>query len=262
MTWQMRPIQKKAILNMNSSLYKEMTFMRKTACLCFLLGCIKFGFAQMAPCQSAYDNMFNNSYAGTSYIPGPMPVPLNTDIRGVIDARTDVDYYKFYITTGGTIRLRLFNLPTNYHLRLVNSIGNTILTSANSGTNNEVINYTATSNTEYFALVYPANNRSFNASACYTVRIETITATRLTDSPSEVRMQVFPNPVNDKLTVRLFDEPAAVRVAIINVQGMVVAEKAAAEEVVFDLSDIPAGFYLVDVYNAQGLVSREKVVKQ
>jgi hypothetical protein len=51
----------------------------------------------------------------------------------------------FYITTGGTIRFWFSNLPANDQLRLVNSLGNTNLSAANSRRNNEVINYTATS---------------------------------------------------------------------------------------------------------------------
>lgn len=220
--------------------------------------------AQMAPCQSAYDNMFNNTYAGTSYIPGPMIVPLNTDINGVINTGADVDYYQFYITTGGTIRLRLSNLPANYQLRLVNCIGNTILTSASSGLNNEVINYTASSSTYYFALVYPANNRTFNATSCYKLRVETITATRLSgnERADDMPILAYPNPVNDQVTVKLPAMEEPLRVMIVNVQGKTVIERTTdQEEPAFDFSELPAGLYLVEVFGSQGRVGREKVIK-
>lgn len=238
--------------------------MKKIYLSLFLLGMVSITQAQMAPCQSAYDNMFNNTYAGTSYIPGPMMVPLNTDINGVISAGADVDYYQFYITSGGTIRLRLANLPANYQLRLVNSIGNTILTSANSGLKNEVINYTASSSTYYFALVYPANNRTFNATSCYKLRVETITATRLSeDEPVEaLPVLAYPNPVNDQVTLKLpvMEEP--LRVVILNVQGKTVIERTTdQEETTFDFSQLPAGLYLVEVNGSQGLVGREKLIK-
>lgn len=232
-----------------------------------LYGIVSSAQAQVIPpCQSAYDNMFNNTYAGTSYFPGPMWIPLNTDIKGAINVSNDVDYYKFYITTGGTIRLRLTTLPANYHLRLVNSMGNTIITSARSGTNNEEINFTASSATEYLALVYPANNRTFNANSCYNLRVETISATRLTEDQPQVtamNIQAYPNPANSQMTVKLSGIQEQLRIAIVNIQGKTVIERTTdQEENIFDFSDLPAGLYLVDVYGEQGLVASEKVMKQ
>lgn len=125
----------------------------------------------VSACRSLYDSNSNNSYTETAYFPGPMTIPLNTDIAGSIDAQTDVDYYKFIPAVTGPVSITLANLPANYDLRLVNSLGTTITTSARSGTTSEFINFMATGGITYFALVYPNNRRTFSASACYVLRV-------------------------------------------------------------------------------------------
>lgn len=135
-------------------------------------------YAQVPSCAGAYDTDFNNDYTSTHYFPGPMAIPLNANVNGRISNAGDIDYYKFTITNQGTIFLTLSNLPANYNLKLVNSLGNTLSTSARSGTSPETINFTVASNTVYYALVYPANNKTFNANACYTLRVSTGTASR------------------------------------------------------------------------------------
>jgi hypothetical protein len=110
-----------------------------------LLGVTSRNQASIAAYWSAFDMMFNNTCSDTSCFPGPMLFPPTTHINGMMDAGTNVCYYKFYITTGGIIRLGLSNLPANDQLCLMNSLGNTLLIAANSRRNNEVINYTATS---------------------------------------------------------------------------------------------------------------------
>jgi hypothetical protein len=122
-------------------------------------------------CRSLYDSDSNNSYTETAYFMGPMTIPLNADISGSIDAQGDADYYKFIPSVSGRITLTLTNLPANYDLRLVNSLGATLVTSARSGTTSEVINFTATGGVTYFALVYPSSRRTFNAAACYVLRV-------------------------------------------------------------------------------------------
>ena len=80
--------------------------MKKIYLILLLSALSNFLHAQ-STCRSAYDTNTNNVYSPTSYFPGPMPVPLNTDIYGTIDSGTDVDYYKFNITTSGSIRMSL-----------------------------------------------------------------------------------------------------------------------------------------------------------
>jgi hypothetical protein len=214
-------------------------------------------------CASAYDNSFNNSHIGTHYSPGPFTIPLNADINGRIEVASDVDYYKFYITTGGSITLTLRNLPANYNLNLVNSQGRSIVTSARTGTSSETINFTATANTEYFALVYPVNNKTFNAKFCYTLRVATGTATRVS-APVLDGGALYPNPVVSVLNLRLdnISNPAQIRVT--NAMGAVVHQQNTNQIITpINLRNIPAGIYIIDVIDSDGnQLYRDKFIRQ
>lgn len=227
----------------------------------FLLA-FQYGQAQTT-CASAYDNSFNNSHIGTHYFPGPFAIPLNTDINGRIEVASDIDYYKFYITTGGTITLTLRNLPANYNLNLVNSQGKPIATSARAGTSSETINFTAASNTEYFALVYPVNNKTFNARSCYTLRVATGTATRMS-APIIEGASVYPNPASSVLNLRLDNLNSIAQIRIMNTMGVIVLQQNTNQNMTpINLKNIPAGMYMIDVINTDGTtIYRSKFVRQ
>jgi hypothetical protein len=218
---------------------------------------------QSQTCASSYDNAFNNSHTPTHYFPGPFAIPLNTDINGRIEAANDIDYYKFFITTGGTITLTLRNLPANYNLNLVNSSGRSIATSARSGTSSETIHFTATSNTEYFALVYPANSRTFNSGSCYTLRVSTGTAARVS-ALSFDNAVIYPNPARQMVNLRLDDIQGMAQVRVINLLGALVKQQTTTQAVTpINLSGLPGGMYMVDVINAEGnTIYRGKLVKE
>lgn len=236
--------------------------MYRISILAVLLFSIQYGHAQTT-CASAYDNTFNNSHTGTHYFPGPFAIPLNTDINGRIEVASDIDYYKFYITTGGTITLTLRNLPANYNLNLVNSQGKPIATSARTGTSSETINFTAASNTEYFALVYPANNKTFNALSCYTLRVATGTATRL-GAPIVEGASLYPNPASSVLNLRLDNLNASAQIRIMNAMGALVLQQNTNENMTpINLKNIPAGMYIIDVIDTDGTtIYRSKFVRQ
>lgn len=172
-------------------------------------------FTTTAPtvtCPGSYDVSTNGSTAGAATI------PLNTDVFGLINPKGDNDYYKFVITTGGTITLSLTNLPADYHLALLNSSGSALQTSANGGTANESIARTVTAGT-YYARVYPKNNSASNASNCYTLRVQTGTASRMAEELIvSNKLSVSPNPAastvnvsfsakaGDKATISILDQ--------------------------------------------------------
>ncbi len=87
-------------------------------------------------CPGIYDTGTNGTTGGAATI------PLNTDVLGTVSVRGDNDYYRFVITTGGTITISLTALPANYDLALLNGSGATLQTSANNGTASETINTT------------------------------------------------------------------------------------------------------------------------
>jgi hypothetical protein len=203
-------------------------------------------------CQSAYDNNFNNNTTANQYWPGPAPIPLNTNINGIISSGSDVDYYKFYITTGGTISVSLTNLPANYNLRLCNSNGSSIAQSNASGTANENINYTVTSNTWYFALVLPKSSNGFNANACYTLRVSTGTATMpeapdsegLNDLVKKVDVELYPNPASDQVTIdyTAFTVSGQATLKLINSLGQeLLTQPILQSRTTLNVSELPSG---------------------
>jgi len=57
-------------------------------------------------CQSSYDVSTNGTL-----LSGAAVIPFNTGITGLISPTGDLDYYKFTITTGGTITVTLSGMP-------------------------------------------------------------------------------------------------------------------------------------------------------
>ncbi len=139
-------------------------------------------------CPGAFDVSTNGTTAGAATI------PLNTDVFGLIEVQGDNDYYKFNISTGGTITVLLSTLPADYQLALLNSAGTVLQTSSNTGTANETINRTVTAGF-YYVRIYPKNKGAWNAVSCYTLKVQTGTATRI--EPSAIagnKFTVSPNP--------------------------------------------------------------------
>ena len=203
-------------------------------------------------CPGIYDVSTNGTTAGAATI------PLNTDVKGLINVSGDNDYYKFIITTGGTITLSLTTLPANYQLALLNSSGTTLQSSTNSGTNNETINATVTAGT-YFARVYPRNNNAFNATNCYTLRVQTGTASRSTgleivEMVSD-KLSISPNPVAYSANL-LFNSAVMgnAEVTITNQLGSIVFIKtitvAEGENIkMLDVSKLSNGLYYIKLQN-------------
>lgn len=207
-------------------------------------------FTTAAPpvtCPGIYDVSTNGSTSGAALI------PFNTDIKGLLSPSGDNDYYKFIITTGGTITMTLTTMPANYHLRLLNSSGNTVQTSNNSGTNNETISRSVTAGT-YYARVYPQGGAN-NATNCYTLKVQLGTASRnegfevVEMSPG--KLSVSPNPVANIANL-LFNVKAAgmADVIVTDQQGSVVLRRLmsvkAGENIrTLDVSRLAPGFYYV-----------------
>jgi hypothetical protein len=146
-------------------------------------------------CTDAYET--NNSLSAAKTI------SVNSNISAVLGTSTDADWFKFSNTsTAKNIRVTLSNLPADYDLRLYNSVGTLLSTSANGGTSAEQIKYNnATVGTYYIRVT--GYNRAFNASACYTLRAD-ISSTAfklngegeniLNESKENTFFEVYPNP--------------------------------------------------------------------
>lgn len=233
---------------------------------------VQANFSTTSPsCASALDNATNNTVAGSAVI------PFNTNVTGLINVGSDVDHYRFTITTAGTITITLTTLPANYNLRLVNTNGRTVLvTSAQSGTRNETITRSMTPGT-YYVRVYPTNTRTFNATRCYTLRVALGTATRLArvaageantgaiKTGSDVALGSFygfPNPVQNTLNLNLSGFKGTSQVVVYNMNGKRMMSKLTANtNTTLDFSRLPKGIYMLRVFNANGNSGNMKVIK-
>ncbi len=209
-------------------------------------------------CANAYDVSTNGTTSGAA------TVPFNTNVTGLVSPSGDVDLYKFVISTGGTITLSLTTLPADYDLRLLNSAGTQLAISQNGGTTSETINYTAAAGT-YYARVYGYNNAN-NASSCYTLKVQLGTAAKgVEDVPlysSKKMLQVYPNPVNDRLNVLLTGYEGVSEIRVTDVNGRQVAVARSAQAITqIDLSRFARGVYFVQVITAGGEVLNTRVVK-
>ena len=209
-------------------------------------------------CVSTYDNTANNT-SNNATATAPV-IPFNTNVTGQISTGGDVDHYKFTITTGGTITLTLTTLPANYNLRLVNSAGTVLVTSASSGTTNETINYTAAAGV-YYARVYASNSTTFNATSCYTLKVQLGTATK--ELYTDNSLEVFPNPVQNILNVDLKGTEGVSVIQLFDINGtQVMSKRTSSVRSQMNLAKLPAGIYLMKVVKDGIVVSKTKVVKQ
>ena len=231
------------------------------------------GFVQSAnfttPCASTLDNGSNGNTSGAAVI------PFNTDVKGLINVGSDVDLYKFTITTAGSVTLSLTTLPANYNLQLLNSAGALLLTSAKTGTTAESITANVTANTVYYARVYSSKSTIFNASSCYTLRVALGgTATRMaadmTGSANPISADgelgkgnviAYPNPVKNLLNISMIT--AGNDITLFNSKGeQVMRTEATGVNSQLDVSKLAAGLYLVKISKEGKLVSQLKVIKQ
>lgn len=209
-------------------------------------------------CPGAYDVSTNGSTGGAAVI------PFNTDVRGTISPSGDVDNYRFNVNTGGPVVITLTTLPANYQLRLLNSAGNILVTSASNGTANETINYTVSGGTFYYVRVYPKGNAN-NATNCYTLRVQANGATtRGGDGEliTSARVNVFPNPAGGKLNVAIDDLQSSTTLQVYNVMGKLVMQQQTNKAITeMNIAKLPAGIYMLNINNGNAVRS-VKFVKE
>lgn len=215
----------------------------------------QFSTSAAGACPSTYDVSTNGNRSGAATI------PFNTDIKGLINPTGDVDYYRFVITTGGTITVTLTTLPADYDLRLYRNNSN-VASSSNAGTANETINYTATANTYYARVV--GFSGAFNAASCYILKVQLGTASMAEPMLVEAtKVRVFPNPVNDELSVNVRDISGPVTVNIYDMQGRIVLSQQVTQSGSLNVSKLTKGVYFVRMTDQKGEhVAEEKIVKQ
>jgi Metallo-peptidase family M12B Reprolysin-like/Secretion system C-terminal sorting domain/Fibronectin type III domain/Bacterial pre-peptidase C-terminal domain len=214
----------------------------------------QFTTTAVSTCPGIYDVSTNGNASGAAQI------PLNTDVRGLINPSGDNDYYKFTITTSGTATITLSTLPADYDMRIYNTNGTSQLAiSQNGGTTNETNTRTYSPGT-YFVRVYGYQNAN-NATQCYTLRVATGTATRAVEQPVDV-ITIYPNPVRNELSINANGNGEALTINVFDMFGKRVLTKQTAGSTKLGTEKLGKGVYLVTVTNAKGqVIKQEKVVK-
>ena len=214
-------------------------------------------------CPGIYDVSTNGTTSGAATI------PLNTDIKGLVNVSNDNDYYKFIITTGGTITLTLTTLPANYQLALLNSAGTVMQSSTKTGTTSETITGTATAGT-YYARVYPKSTSTFNSSICYTLRIQTAAAAKGINVDNMVssisnQFNVYPNPASNIANLAFNAEVNGnAAISVISQTGSVVLSKTlavneGANTRKLDIANLANGIYFIKIQTGS-LIQMAKLV--
>jgi Secretion system C-terminal sorting domain/Bacterial pre-peptidase C-terminal domain/Fibronectin type III domain len=211
-------------------------------------------------CPGPYDLSTNGTTGGAATI------TLNTDVKGTVSPKNDIDHYKFTITTGGTITVSLTTLPANYDLAVLNSIGTQIGISKNKGSKNELISLNVAAGT-YYAKVIPVGTAN-SATSCYTLKVQTGTASRTiaTATPENVNpefaINLFPNPAGDQLNVSMEGVERNAEIKVYNLMGKLVMQRQTNTLLTqLNISKFPAGIYLLNVNNGSE-TKAAKFVKQ
>ncbi|MDB5205545.1 MAG: type sorting protein [Flavisolibacter sp.] len=220
----------------------------------------QFATTAASTCPGIYDVSTNGTASGAATI------PFNTDVKGLISPANDNDYYKFVITTGGTISVTLGTLPADFDLALYSSNGTTRLArSQNNGTTIETINYTAAAGT-YYVRAYGYNGAT-SASSCYTLKVQLGTAT-LQELPQvnaeNLTVKLFPNPTKDKLSVYLLGDNTRKNLTLFDVAGRAVYSQQLNEMfTTLNLQNLRNGVYVIKISTQDGkLLYTEKIVKE
>ena len=215
--------------------------------------------ATTSSCPGTYDNSTNGTMSGAAQI------PFNTDIKGTISSSTDVDYYKFVISTGGTITVTLGTLPADYDLKLYNSAGTQVGLSQNGGTTGETISYTAAAGT-YYAYVYGYSGAN-SSTVCYTLKVALGTASRQAD-PSlvngKVKVDVYPNPVAQTLNVSATGFEGRGQLRVLDASGRPVLQQGLLRSnTALSVQSLARGVYYLQVTGADGtVIGQARFVKQ
>ena len=205
-------------------------------------------------CPGPYDVSTNGTISGAAEI------SLNTDVKGTIAPKNDIDHYKFTISSYGTINVWLTTLPANYNLAVLNSSGSQIGISQNNGSQSESIPLNATAGGIYYAKVFPKGTAN-SALSCYTLRVQTVTATRVITTATPVTatatkenvnpnfaINLFPNPAGDQLNVSVEGDNRKTQIKVYNLMGKLVMQQGSGDTLTqLNISKLPAGFYLVHV---------------
>ena len=179
------------------------------------------------------------------------PIPFNTIVKGKIKQSGDVDYFKFTIKQKGAIKATMTNLPADFDLYIYSSSGALAATSKKWMTLDESVQVTLSAG-DYFVKIV-AFNGAFNADDCYSLMIELITASVQSLEPRSNAFDVaaFPNPVKDKLNIKIMSSGNSFsHIIVVDVNGKVLQKiKTFSDLNQIDLSNFVSGTYFLKIMN-------------
>lgn len=204
-------------------------------------------------------------------------IATNTNISAKIGTSTDKDYFKFTTTTAAkNFKITLDNLPADYDLRLYNSSGTLLASSANGSTTAEVITGNGGAAGTYYIYVFGYNG-AYNANSCYRLFVQTSASTLKTiegaDEEATTELQpidvlsLYPNPNNGQFTVQLLsDNEGDANVRVFDLTGKMVMQQRFAStkgenRFTMDMMASPSGIYFVEV-NVAGQRFVKKLIKE
>ncbi|ULQ56076.1 T9SS type A sorting domain-containing protein [Flavihumibacter rivuli] len=207
-------------------------------------------------------------------------INLNTTIKALISNSTDQDWFKFRTQNPRYLKISLFNLPADYDVYLYDSKKRFLAAATTSGTSPEVLLYTGISKTQYQLRVI-GKNGAFNATTCYSLKIEasstpwtnTLPATSSMNtvaSPMEEEaisvqqgLQLYPNPAISELNIRMAVEKSGnAEFRIIDMTGrqLLVQRKmvnSGPNTFRLNVSTITPGIYLLQIINGENITTRK-----
>ena len=210
-------------------------------------------------CPGSLDQGSNETTATAS------AVTFNTDVKGQINPSGDVDYYKFTVTVGGSLTVSLTTLPGDYDLRVVNSAGVTMGLSQNGATTSESINLNLSAGI-YYARIYGWNGAS-SATSCYTMRVQTSTASieyngNTFYNSDVMSTTVYPNPAVNTLNYRIQGLVGPAELSITDLQGRNILKSYTKEaNSQLNVSLLSPGFYFLRVQDEDKKTNVVKFLK-
>lgn len=210
-------------------------------------------------CPSTYDVSTNGTRSGAATI------PFNTDIKGLINTSSDVDFYRFDITTAGTFTLTLNTLPADYDLKLFKG-SSSVATSDNAGTSSESITYNGTAGT-YYARVYGWNGAQ-NSTQCYTLKVQLGTASLPAQSVNTANAKQFliklsPNPARDYLELEIPTSVLPGEYQIMDMQSReVLRQRVSNPKERIAITQLKPGAYILVYHYQNGEKSVHKFIKE
>jgi photosystem II stability/assembly factor-like uncharacterized protein len=220
-----------------------------------------------AACVTDYEP--NNTSAAATFI------FKNVDIFAAISDAADQDHFTFNLKAIDNVTISLTNLPLDYDMEVFSSTGASLGSSANGGTNNELITLNNLAAGNYKVRVIGYNN-AFSPN-CYKLFVKSgklfSKGANVNSSEAETEINnvideglvLYPNPTNNQLNVDLSNFKDVFSVLIMNKEGFVQLRQdniGDNKHLNFNVSALPSGIYFVQILSVTKELKTLKLIKE